>query len=87
MTLDPGTRLGTFEIQGPLGAGGMGEVYRARNTTLQRDVALKILSDTFAADPERVARPGREARTLAALNHGHIAQIHGLNTRMAGMRS
>ena len=77
MTLSIGTRLGPYEITGPLGSGGMGEVYRARDTQLDRDVAIKILPELFAADPERVARFTREAKTLAALNHPHIAQIYG----------
>ena len=67
-----------YEVTGPLGAGGMGEVYRARDTKLGRDVALKVLPATFAQDPERVARFHREAQVLAALNHPHIAAIHGL---------
>ncbi len=78
MSLAAGTRLGPYEILAALGAGGMGEVYRARDTKLGRDVAIKILPELFAADPERVARFTREAKTLAALNHPHIAQIHGL---------
>jgi Tol biopolymer transport system component len=78
MALAAGTRLGPYEILAPLGAGGMGEVYRARDTKLGRDVALKILPDSFAQDPERVARFRREAQVLAALNHPHIAAIHGL---------
>ena len=76
--LTSGSRLGVFEIVGLLGAGGMGEVYRARDTTLQRDVAVKILPDAFAADAERLARFRREAQVLAALNHPNIAAIHGL---------
>jgi serine/threonine protein kinase len=72
------TRLGTFEILGPLGAGGMGEVFRARDTRLNREVALKRLPASVAADPERLARFTREAQLLAALNHPNIAQIHGL---------
>jgi serine/threonine-protein kinase len=76
--LTAGTRLGAYEIQSALGAGGMGEVYRARDTTLGRDVAIKILPDLFVADPERVARFEREAQLLAALNHPHIAAIYGL---------
>src|SRR5262245_58345076 len=75
--IDRGTRLGVYEIVAPIGAGGMGEVYRARDGKLQRDVALKILPEAFAADSERLARFEREARTLAALNHPHIAQIYG----------
>jgi eukaryotic-like serine/threonine-protein kinase len=78
VTLVPGTRLGAYEILSPIGAGGMGEVYRARDPKLDRDVALKILPELFALDPERRARFDREARTLAALNHPHIAQIYGL---------
>jgi serine/threonine protein kinase/Tol biopolymer transport system component len=78
MTLAIGMRLGPYEIIALLGAGGMGEVYRARDTKLNRDVALKILPDAFAADPDRLARFTREAQTLAALNHPHIAHIHGL---------
>jgi serine/threonine-protein kinase len=78
MTLAPGTRLGPYEIQAPLGAGGMGEVYRARDTKLQRDVALKVLPDLFALDPDRLARFRREAQVLASLNHPNIAAIYGL---------
>jgi serine/threonine-protein kinase len=78
MTLPSGTRIGVYEVLAPLGAGGMGEVYRARDTRLDRDVALKILPEAFAADTDRVARFEREAKMLAALNHPHIAQIHGL---------
>jgi hypothetical protein len=73
-----GTRLGPYEIVAAVGAGGMGEVYRARDTKLNRDVALKILPDAFAGDPDRLARFTREAQTLAALNHPNIAHIHGL---------
>ena len=75
--LAPGTRLGPYEIVGALGTGGMGEVYRARDAGLGRDVALKILPSSLAADPERLARFDREARTLASLNHPHIAQLYG----------
>jgi serine/threonine-protein kinase len=77
MSLAAGTRLGAYEIVSLLGAGGMGEVYRARDGKLDRDVALKILPDHFASDAERLARFEREARTLASLNHPHIAQIYG----------
>ena len=77
MSLNPGTRLGSYEVLGPLGAGGMGEVYRARDTRLDREVKLKVLPESFALDAERVARFDREARTLASLNHPHIAQVHG----------
>ena len=79
MPLNAGDRFaGHFDVAGPLGAGGMGEVYRARDTRLNRDVALKILPDAFAADPDRLARFQREAELLASLNHPNIAQIHGL---------
>jgi serine/threonine-protein kinase len=78
MALAAGTRLGPYEILAPLGAGGMGEVYRARDTKLDRAVAIKLLPRSFAEDPERVARFRREAQLLAALNHPHIAAIHGL---------
>lgn len=73
-----GSRIGPFEIGSPLGAGGMGEVYRARDTRLNRDVALKLLPDLFAGDPERLARFKREAQVLAALYHPHIGAIYGL---------
>src|SRR3984885_6343119 len=78
MSLVPGTRLGSYEIVAPLGAGGMGEVYRARDTILKRDVALKVLPAAFAQDPERMARFQREAELLASLNHPNIAILHGL---------
>ena len=78
MSLSSGTRLGPYEIISALGAGGMGEVYRARDTKLNRDVAIKVLPDLFANDPDRLARFTREAQTLAALNHPNIAHIHGL---------
>jgi eukaryotic-like serine/threonine-protein kinase len=77
MGLTPGSRFGPYEIQSPLGAGGMGEVYRATDTTLDRDVAIKVLPEGQANDPERLARFQREAKTLAALNHPHIAHIFG----------
>src|SRR6059058_322752 len=76
--LSAGTKLGPYEIQSALGAGGMGEVYRARDARLHRDVAIKILPNAFAQDPDRLARFAREAQTLAALNHPNIAHIHGL---------
>ena len=76
--LAPGTRLGAYEILGSLGAGGMGEVYRGRDTRLDRDAAIKILPPLFADDPDRLMRFEREAKTLAALNHPNIAQIYGL---------
>jgi serine/threonine protein kinase len=77
MAVAPGTQLGPYEIGSPLGAGGMGEVYRARDTKLGRDVALKVLPATFATDPERMARFRREAQVLASLNHPHIGAIYG----------
>ena len=78
MALTPGTRFGNFEILSLLGAGGMGEVYRARDSRLNRDVALKVLPEALSGDPERLARFAREAQTLAALNHSNIGAIHGL---------
>jgi serine/threonine protein kinase len=78
MSLAPGVRLGAYEIISAIGAGGMGEVYRARDTRLNRDVAIKILPDLFAAAAERVSRFQREAQLLASLNHPNIAHIHGL---------
>ncbi len=78
MTLTPGIKLGPYEIVGALGAGGMGEVYRARDTKLGREVALKVLPQEFAADAERMARFEREAKVLASLNHPNIATIHGM---------
>src|SRR5262245_36598245 len=78
MAIAPGSRLGPYEVLAALGAGGMGEVYRARDTKLGRDVALKVIADSFSGDAERLARFEREARTLATLNHAHIAQIYGL---------
>ena len=80
MGLTPGTDLGPFEIVAPIGAGGMGEVYRARDTKLDRDVAIKVLPESFALDADRVARFEREAKTLAALNHPNIAAIYGLES-------
>ena len=80
----PGTVLGSYEIISLLGAGGMGEVYRARDTTLGRDVALKMLPAALADDPERVARFQREAQLLASLNHPHIGAIYGLEQSPAG---
>lgn len=78
MSLCSGTRLGLYEVVAPLGAGGMGEVYRARDTKLGREVAVKVLPAAVAADPERVARFEREAKVLAALNHPHIAVLHSM---------
>src|SRR5512138_979765 len=78
MPLGPGTRLGPYEVSAQIGAGGMGEVYKARDTRLKREVALKILPESFASDPDRLARFQREAEVLASLNHPNIAAIHGL---------
>lgn len=83
MPLPSGTRLGPYEIAAPLGAGGMGEVYRATDTSLGREVAVKVLPDAFAQDPERLARFEREARTLASLNHPNIAIVHGFEKTAA----
>ena len=77
MPLTPGTRIGAYEVTALLGAGGMGEVYRARDTHLNRDVALKVLLDSVVGDPERAARFTREAHVLASLNHPHIAHLYG----------
>ena len=79
--LTSGTRLGPYEIVSAIGAGGMGEVYRARDAQLNRDVAIKILPDLFALDPERLARFTREAQTLASLNHANIAHVYGVVDR------
>ena len=74
-----GTRLGAFEILAPLGSGGMGEVYRAKDVKLGREIALKILPDSFTHDAERVARFQREAQILAGLNHPHSGAIYGVD--------
>src|SRR5664279_2043585 len=81
MPLSVGDKLGPYEILAPIGAGGMGEVYRARDTKLKRDVALKVLPEVFARDHERMARFQREAEVLASLNHPNIAAIYGLEDR------
>src|SRR5690606_1647195 len=81
-----GDRIGPYEITGLIASGGMGDVYRARDTTLGRDVALKLLPDAFLADPDRAERFRREARILASLSHPHIATIHGLE-EMDGIRA
>ena len=86
MSLSPGLRLGVFEIVAPLGAGGMGDVYRARDTKLGREVALKVLPDLFAEDPDRLTRFQREAQLLASLNHPNIAAIHGVE-EVGGIRA
>ena len=76
MALNPHTRLGPYEILAPLGAGGMGEVYRARDTRLNREVAIKVLPEHLADDPERRERLEREARAVSSLNHPHICTLH-----------
>src|SRR5262249_15092073 len=86
MPITSGSRLGPYEILSSIGAGGMGEVYKARDTRLNRNVALKVLPDLFANDPDRMTRFTREAQTLASLNHTNIAQIHGLE-ESAGVRA
>jgi serine/threonine protein kinase len=78
MSIKPGTHIGPYEVTSPLGEGGMGVVFRAYDTKLQREVALKLLPDHFSGDPDRLVRFQREAQVLAALNHPNIAQIHGL---------
>jgi serine/threonine protein kinase len=87
MSLTPGGRLGPFEITGAIGAGGMGEEYRARDTKLNRDVAIKVLPAAFADDPERLARFTREAQTLASLNHPNIGSIYGIEEAPAASGS
>src|SRR5687767_9569985 len=82
--LTSGSRLGPYEITAQIGAGGMGEVYRARDTTLGRQVAIKVLPEAFAQDADRLARFEREAKTLASLNHPNIAHIYGFE-RSAGV--
>jgi serine/threonine protein kinase len=77
MPLGAGSRVGPYEVTSLLGVGGMGEVWRARHLTLKRDDALKVMPDSFAASPDRLARFQREAEVLASLNHPNIAQVHG----------
>src|SRR5215203_1908635 len=86
MNLSAGTRLGVYEVIAQIGEGGMGQVYRARDTRLDRDVALKILPEVFALDPDRLMRFEREAKTLASLNHPHIAQLYGIE-ESSGVRA
>jgi eukaryotic-like serine/threonine-protein kinase len=86
LALTPGTRLGVYEVTAPIGEGGMGQVFRARDTKLNRDVALKVLPDSFANDADRLARFTREAQTLAALNHPNIAAIYGIE-ESSGVRA
>src|SRR5580704_15108313 len=83
MALVSGTKLGPFEIQSPLGAGGMGEVYRARDTRLGRDVAIKVLPESFASDADRLRRFEQEARAIAALNHPNILAVHDIGVQDA----
>src|SRR5436190_8185533 len=80
MALVPGSRIGPYEVLSAIGAGGMGEVYRARDTKLNRDIAIKVLPTAFAQDTERMARFQREAQVLASLNHPNIAQIYGMES-------
>src|SRR3982751_1772655 len=78
MAVAPGSRVGAYEVTAQIGAGAMGVVFRARDTKLLRDVALKVLPDHFADDPDRLSRLQREAQLLASVNHPNIAQIYGL---------
>ena len=78
MVLEPGSRIGHYQVAEAIGVGGMGEVYRARDTTLERDVAIKVLPEAFADDRDRLARFEKEAKLLASLNHPYIAMLHGL---------
>ena len=84
MPLNVGSRLAHYDVTALIGEGGMGQVYRATDTQLGRDVALKILPDAFAADPDRLARFQREAHVLASLNHPNIAQIHPILASLRG---
>ena len=81
MPLDPGSTLGPYSVTAKIGEGGMGEVYRARDTTLDRDVAIKVLPQAFTDDPDRLARFEREAKVLASLNHPNIAAIYCIEER------
>ena len=85
LSLPPGTRLGQYEIVDALGAGGMGEVYRARDSKLDRTVAIKVLLPAVARDADRLARFEREAKTLASLNHPNIAHVYGLEDGPGGL--
>jgi len=78
MSISPGSRIGPYEVTAPLGEGGMGVVFRGRDSRLQRDVALKLLPENLSNDPDRLSRFQREAQVLASLNHANIAQIYGL---------
>ncbi|PYV63730.1 MAG: hypothetical protein DMG97_37005, partial [Acidobacteria bacterium] len=81
MSLSPGTKLGPYEIQAPLGAGGMGEVYRARDTRLERIVAIKVLPSPLSSDPDLKQRLEREARAISSLNHPHICALYDIGTQ------
>ena len=87
MSLPAGTKLGPYEILAPIGAGGMGEVHRARDTKIDREVAIKVLPAALARDPERLARFEREAKVLASLNHPNIAQIPNPPPRVSAQAS
>src|SRR5579863_3284577 len=84
MLLTASDKLGPYEILSPIGAGGMGEVYRAKDTKLDREVAVKVLPAALAQDPDRLARFEREAKVLASLNHPNIAHIYGIEESNAG---
>src|SRR5262245_30864396 len=84
MSMDRGTRFGSYEVAALIGVGGMGEVYRAIDTNLKREIALKVLPDSFVTDANRLARLQREAEMLAALNHPNVAQIYGIERAPAG---
>ena len=81
MSLSAGTRLGPYEIQAPLGAGGMGEVYRARDTRLERIVAIKVLPSRLSSDPDLKQRLEREARAISSLNHPHICALYDIGSQ------
>ena len=87
MSIAPGSRFGPYEIIGLVGAGGMGEVYKATDTRLDRTVAIKVLPELFSLDEDRLARFTREARTLAALNHPNVAQIYGVEDAAGHQRA
>src|ERR1700737_3207421 len=84
MPLSAGDKLGPYEILAPIGAGGMGEVYKARDAKLDREVAIKVLPSALARDPERLTRFDREGKVLASLNHPNIAQIYGIEESSTG---
>ncbi len=84
MPLERGTRLGPHQIESPIGAGGVGEVYKATDTRLERTVAIKVLPEALASDTERLARFEREAKVLASLNHPNVAAIHEVNETADG---